>query len=255
MGRLSGKAAAITGGASGIGEATARLFAEEGARVAFADMDAERGRMVAENLKSKGADVLFVEAHVEREAEAIGFVRQAAERLGRLDVLVNNAGMRLYHSVIDATEQSWDAILGVNVKSYAFCAKAAIPEMRRAGGGAIVNVASIRAITAGPNTLQYDTTKAAVTGLTRALAMQHASEGIRVNAVGPGPILTRFHERRAASQGKTIEQYREQFGAGTMLNRPGTPREVANCILFLASDDASYVTGTVLFVDGGQTAI
>jgi NAD(P)-dependent dehydrogenase (short-subunit alcohol dehydrogenase family) len=255
MGRLGGKAAAITGGASGIGEATARLFAEEGARVAFADMDAERGRMVAEDLESKGADVVFVEAHVEREAEAIDFVRQAAERFGRLDVLVNNAGMRLYHSVVDATEQSWDAILGVNVKSYAFCAKAAIPEMRRTGGGAIVNVASIRAITAGPNTLQYDTTKAAVTGLTRALAMQHAREGIRVNAVGPGPILTRFHERRAASQGKTIEQYREQFGAGTMMNRPGTPREVANCILFLASDDASYVTGTVLFVDGGQSAI
>jgi NAD(P)-dependent dehydrogenase (short-subunit alcohol dehydrogenase family) len=128
MGRLSGKAAAVTGGASGIGEATARLFAEEGARVAFADMDAERGRMVAEDLKSKGTDVLFVEAHVEREAEAIGFVRQAAERFGRLDVLVNNAGMRLYHSVVDATEQSWDSIIGVNVESYAFCAKAAIPE-------------------------------------------------------------------------------------------------------------------------------
>jgi NAD(P)-dependent dehydrogenase (short-subunit alcohol dehydrogenase family) len=254
MGRLDGRVAAVTGGASGIGEATARLFAAEGAQVAIADIDAERGRAVAEELRARGAGGIFVETHTDREADCVAFVRAARERLGRLDVLVNNAGMRLYQTVVQASEASWDAILAVNVKGYAFCAKAAIPLMRETGGGSIVNVASIRSVVAGGNMVQYDTTKAAVAGLTRAMALDHAGDGIRVNAVCPGPIFTRFHERRAAAAGKTAEEFRAEFGGGTMLRRPGTPAEVAACILFLASDDASYVTGASLYVDGGQTA-
>src|SRR5882724_1519240 len=207
MGRLDGKVAAITGGASGIGEATARLFVEEGARVAIADMDAERGRMVADEIITAGGEVMFVEAHMEREADAINFIRRTVEQYGRLDILVNNAGMRLYQTVVEASEESWDAILGVNLKGYAFCAKAAIPEMRRTGGGSIVNVASIRSVVVGGNTPQYDTTKAAVAGLTRAMAVDHAADGIRVNAVCPGPIFTRFHERRATAAGKTFEEF------------------------------------------------
>jgi 2-hydroxycyclohexanecarboxyl-CoA dehydrogenase len=255
MGRLSGRVAAITGGASGIGEATARLLAEEGAQVAIADSDVDRGPRVADDIRAKGGRALFVETHTEREAEAIGFIQSARAEYGRLDVLVNNAGMRLYQTVVDASEESWDAILGVNLKGYAFCAKAAIPEMRRTGGGSIVNVASIRAVVAGGNMAQYDTTKAAVAGLTRAMALDHAAEGIRVNAVCPGPIFTRFHERRATAAGKTFDEFTAEFGRGTMLKRPGTPREVAAGILFLASDEASYVTGTCLYVDGGQTAM
>ena len=139
MGRLSGKVAAVTGGASGIGEATARLFAEEGARVAIADLDADRGRAVADEISA-----LFVETRTEREAEAMGVIRRARAELGRLDVLVNNAGRRLYQTVVDASEESWDAILGVNLKGYAFCAKAAIPEMRLTGGGSIVRLRRIR---------------------------------------------------------------------------------------------------------------
>jgi 2-hydroxycyclohexanecarboxyl-CoA dehydrogenase len=255
MGRLSGKVAAITGGASGIGEATARRFAQEGAHVALADIDAERGRAVAADIRATGARATFVETHTGREGEAATFVRGAREEFGRLDVLVNNAGMRLYQTVVDATEESWDAILAVNVKGYAFCAKAAIPEMRRTGGGSIVNIASVRSVVAGGNMVQYDTTKAAVAGLTRAMAKDHAAEGIRVNAVCPGPIFTRFHERRATAAGKTFEEFRAEFAHGTMLGRPGTPAEVAACILFLASDESSYVTGTCLYVDGGQAAM
>jgi NAD(P)-dependent dehydrogenase (short-subunit alcohol dehydrogenase family) len=254
MGRLSGKVAAVTGGASGIGEATVRLFVEEGARVAFADRDGERGARVADELQAHGGKVLFVQAQMEREAEALAFIQRAVEHFDRLDILVNNAGIRLYQHVTEASAESWDAILGVNVKGYAFCAKAAIPAMRRTGGGSIVNVASIRSIVAGENTVQYDTTKAAVAGMTRALAMDHAADGIRVNAVGPGPIFTPFHEHRAAAAGKSIDAFQEEFGRNTMLKRPGTPREVAACILFLASEEASYVTGTCLFVDGGATA-
>jgi len=255
MRRLEGKVAAITGGASGIGEATARRFAAEGAAVALADIDAERGRTVAREIEGAGGRALFVETHAGREADAVRFVRAARERWGRLDALVNNAGMRLYQTVVDASEESWDAILAVNVKGYAFCAKAAIPLMRETGGGSIVNVASIRSVVAGGNMVQYDTTKAAVAGLTRAMAHDHAADGIRVNAVCPGPIFTRFHERRAEAAGRTHDDFRAEFGRGTMLRRAGTPAEVAACILFLASDDASYVTGASLYVDGGHTAL
>lgn len=199
MRRLNGKVAAVTGGASGIGEATVRLFVEEGARVAFADRDGARGAQVVEDIKARDGEVLFVEAHMEREAEAMAFIHRTVEYFGRLDILVNNAGIRLYQTVTEASEESWDTIWGVNVKGYAFCAKAAIPAMRRTGGGSIVNTASIRAVVAGGNMVQYDTTKAAVAGLTRGLALDHAAGGIRVNAVCPGPIFTRFHERRAAS--------------------------------------------------------
>lgn len=257
MGRLSGKVAAVTGGASGIGEETVRLFVAEGARVAFADRDGGRGAAIASSIKAAGGDVVFTEADLGNEAEAMQFVKRAAEHFGALDILVNNAGIRVYQPIIDASEESWDRILGVNVKGYAFCTKAAIPEMRRAGSGNIVNIASTRAVAAGVggNTVQYDTTKAAVAGMTRSLALHHAEDGIRVNAVCPGPILTPFHEQRAAAAGKPIDVYREEFGRCTMLKRPGTPREVASCILFLASDEASFVTGTCLFVDGGETAL
>jgi len=255
MARLNGKVAAVSGGASGIGEATVRRFVMEGAKVAFADRDVERGKRVAAEIAASGGQVIFVEAHVQREVEAADFVRQAAQRFGRLDILVNNAGVRLYHTVEEASAESWDEILGVNLKGYAFCAKAAMSLLRQAGGGNIVNVASVRSVTSIGKTTQYDTTKAAVAGLTRALAIDHAGEGIRVNAVCPGPIFTRFHERRATTAGKAFEEFKAEFGRGTMLKRPGTPREVAACILFLASDEASYVTGTCLFVDGGQTAM
>jgi len=255
MGRLSGKIAAVTGGASGIGEATVRRFVAEGAKVAFADRDADRGKRVMAEIEATGDQALFVEAQLGREADAAAFVKQAADRFGRLDVLVNNAGIRLYHTVVEASAESWDEILGVNLKGYAFCAKAAIPIMREAGGGSIVNVASVRSVTSVGKTTQYDTTKAAVAGLTRGMAADHAPDGVRVNAVCPGPIYTPFHERRIRELGRTLEQYQEDAARGTMLRRPGTPEEVAACILFLASDDASYVTGTLLFVDGGYTAM
>ena len=255
MGRLSGKIAAVTGGASGIGEATVRRFVAEGAKVAFADRDADRGKRVMAEIEATGGQALFIEAQLGREADAAAFVKQAADRFGRLDALVNNAGIRLYHTVVEASAESWDEILGVNLKGYAFCAKAAIPIMREAGGGSIVNVASVRSVTSVGKTMQYDTTKAAVAGLTRGMAADHAPDGVRVNAVCPGPIYTPFHERRIRELGRTLEQYREDAARGTMLRRPGTPEEVAACILFLASDDASYVTGTLLFVDGGYTAM
>jgi 2-hydroxycyclohexanecarboxyl-CoA dehydrogenase len=255
MGKLDGMVAAVTGGASGIGEATVRRFIVEGAQVAFADRDAERGRRVAAEIAADGGRAVFVEADVGSEAACLAFVQKAVERFGRLNILVNNAGIRMYQTVVEATAESWDEILSVNLKSYAYCAKGAIPAMREAGGGSIVNVASVRSIVAGGNNIQYDTTKHAVAGLTRGLAMDHGAERIRVNAVCPGPIFTPFHARRLQSTGKTVAQYNEDAASRTMLKRPGRAEEVAACILFLASNDASYVTGSLLFVDGGMTAI
>ena len=255
MGRFAGKVTAVTGGASGIGEAAVRRFIEDGARVAFADRDAERGRRIAAELESQGATVHFVEADMGKEADAAGFIETAAARFDRLDVLVNNTGIRRYQAVTEASKESWDEMLAVNLLSYALCSRAAIPVMAAAGGGAIVNVASIRSLIAGPKCVQYDTTKAAVLGLTRSMARDHAAQGVRVNAVGPGPIFTPFHERRAEALGQTHESYVEAFGAETMMKRPGTAREVANGIAFLASGEASYITGTCLFIDGGQTAL
>jgi 2-hydroxycyclohexanecarboxyl-CoA dehydrogenase len=255
MGKLTGKVAAVTGGASGIGEATVRLFIAEGAEVAFADRDAARGQRVAAEIAAAGGKAMFVEADVGREATCLGFIRQTVERFGRLNVLVNNAGIRMYQTVVEATAESWDEILSVNLKSYAYCAKGAIPAMRKAGGGSIVNVASVRSVVAGGNNIQYDTAKHAVAGLTRGLAMDHGAEGIRANAVCPGPIFTPFHARRLQTAGRTVAQYNEDAASRTMLKRPGRAEEVAACILFLASDDASYVTGSLLFADGGMTAM
>ncbi len=255
MGRLQGKVAAVTGGASGIGEATVRRFVAEGASVAFCDRDAERGQRVAAELQAAGGKVAFTHADVGTEAACVTFVNSAAQTFGRLDILVNNAGIRKYEKIDEASEASWNEILNVNLKSYAFCAKAAVPLMRRGNGGAIVNVASVRSVVASGGNLLYDTTKAAVAGMTRALAADHSAEGIRANAVGPGPIFTPFHARRIAAAGETVEQYNAKAAQGTMMKRPGRAEEVAAAILFLASDDASYVTGALLFVDGGMTAM
>lgn len=253
MGRMTGKVVALTGGAGGIGEATMRRFLDEGARVAFCDWNEEGGTALAKSLSEAGHAVVFVRTDVQHEAEAASFIAKAVESFGTVDVLVNNAGVRNYQDVTEASAESWDRLLGVNLKGYAFCAKAAIPVMRAHGGGVIVNVASVRSLVAGPKMVQYDTTKAAILGLTRSMARDHAADGIRVTAVGPGPIFTSFHEQRAKNLGQTSEEYVAAFGADTMMKRPGTPREVANAILFLASDEASFITGTCLFVDGGQT--
>ena len=248
---LDGKVAVITGGAGGIGEATVRRFLDEGVRVMFLDWNREAGNALAETV---GENARFMHGDVSDESDCDALAARTMEQFGRIDILVNNAGIRNYESVTETDAAGWDRILGVNLMGYVFCAKACIPHMQQTGGGAIVNVASIRSLQAGPKTVQYDTSKAAILGLTRSVARDYADAGIRVNAVGPGPIFTPFHKQRATDAGLTAEQYRDRFGASTMLKRPAEPTEVASAITFLASDDASYITGTCLYVDGGHTA-
>ena len=251
MGRMDGKVAAITGGAGGIGAATVRRFLEEGARVAFCDLDSEKGAAFEKRLGT--ADSFFTSADVSQEMDTARFIEETMSRFGRVDVLVNNAAIRNYVDVTEASAESWDRVLGVNLLGFAFCAKAAIPAMKNVGGGVVVNIASVRSLKAGPKCVQYDTTKAAILGLTRSMARDHAADNVRVMAVGPGPIFTDFHEKRAEEMGQTHDEYKKEFGADTMLNRPAEPVEVANVILFVASDEASFMTGTCVFVDGGET--
>ena len=253
MGSMDGKVTAITGGAGGIGAATVSRFLEEGGRVAFCDVDTEKGIAFEKGLGTD--DTFFMTADVSRESDAARFIAETVSRFGGIDVLVNNAAIRNYVDVTEATAESWDRVLGVNLKGFAFCAKAAITEMKNTNGGVVVNLASVRSLVAGLKCVQYDTTKAAILGLTRSMARDHAPDNVRVMAVGPGPIFPEFHEKRAEEFGQTHDEYKKEFGADTMLNRPGAPVEVANAILFVASDEASFMTGTCVFVDGGETGL
>jgi NAD(P)-dependent dehydrogenase (short-subunit alcohol dehydrogenase family) len=253
MGQLDGKVAVVTGGGSGIGEATAKRFAAEGARAVIVDRDPEGGERVVAEIRGAGGEAAFLKAEVSIEAEALALAPFTVERFGALHILVNNAGARVYGPVTEATEESWDHILAVNVKALGLCAKAAIPEMAKAGGGAIVSVSSANAIQGRAGMAQYDAAKAAVLGLTRSLAYDHAAQGIRANAVCPGPTITQFHIKNAARRGVSEAELREQGKAG-LLKRWAESREIAAAILFLASDEASYITGATLMVDGGLSA-
>jgi NAD(P)-dependent dehydrogenase (short-subunit alcohol dehydrogenase family) len=252
--RLPDKVAVITGGASGIGRATALRFAEEGARVAILDRDSARGEQVLAQLRERGHPALFLQADIADEEQ----VRQAMEKtqaeFGALHILVNNAAAFVFGSY-NATAEEWERVLSVNIKGTALCSKYAVDAMiRAAGGGAIVNVTSISAFVAQERSLPYNTSKAALLGLNRCLAMDLAPHKIRVNAVAPGCIDTPQLRADIERAGMTFEQGLALEGPLHLLNRYGTAEEVANAILFLASDEASFITGTCLMVDGGYTA-
>ena len=256
-GRMAGRVALVTGGGGGIGEATARLFAEEGAAVALLDTDAAAVEAAAAAIRSAvpGAQVLPLTGDVTRESDARRLVDEAAARWGALHTLVNVAGVRVYAALADADAAAWERILGVNVLGTAYCCKAALPRLRAAGCGTIVNVSSVYGLMGRSGMGQYDTTKAAVLGFTRALAVEEAPHRIRVNAVCPGGTITPYHIRRAAARGVSEAEMRTQRAGDNLLGRWAEPREVAYPILFLASDESSFVTGATLMVDAGRSIL
>jgi dihydroanticapsin dehydrogenase len=245
--------AIVTGGAAGIGRATCELFAEEGARVIVADIDAEGGPAVARALGAGGADAAFVPTDVAREADARRLTDETVARFGRVDVLVNNAAVFVLKG-LDATVEDWRESLGVNVVGTALVTRYAAAAMKRRGAGAIVNLGSISSVVAQPDFVAYSATKAALLQMTRNMALDLAPFGIRVNAVCPGTIVTQATERHRVQAGLSMAEFLAQEGPKHLLNRVGRPREVAEAILFLASDAASFITGTHLMVDGGYTA-
>ena len=252
--RLRDKVAVVTGGADGIGAATAELFAEQGARVAIGDVDEAGGRRVEQRIAAAGGQAVFVRTDISQEADVARLVATAAERFGALHVLVNNAATFVLKGV-EATPEDWRRSLDVNVVGTALCTRYAAEAIERSGGGAIVNLASISSFVAQPQFVTYSATKAAILQMTRNLALDLAPSGIRVNCVCPGTILTRASRDHMERVGMTLEQFVAAEAQKHLLNRIGDPREVAWAILFLASDEASFITGAHLMVDGGYTAI
>ena len=250
--RLRDKVAIITGGASGIGQATARFFAENGARVVVADIDAERGLETVSSIRRDGREAVFVRADVSKEDEARSITEEAVRQFARVDILVNDAAVFVLKG-FSATAEEWQQSFAVNIMGMVYCTKYASAAMKKTGG-AIVNLGSISSWVAEPDCFTYSATKGAILQMTRNMAMDLAPHGIRVNCVCPGTILTSASIGHMEKIGLTLEQFKAEEGARTLLKRLGDPREVASAILFLASDEASYITGTSLMVDGGYTA-
>ncbi len=251
--RLARKVAIVTGAASGIGRATAIRFSHEGASVAIFDRDLDRGHTVLQEIRATHGKAMFFPVDVSVEADVSEAIRRVEHEFQRIDILVNNAAAFVFGSY-QATQADWERVLSVNVMGAAFCAKYAVDAMIRAGGGAIVNVTSISGFVAQEQSIPYNTSKAALLGLNRCLAMDLAQHKIRVNAVAPGCIDTPQLRADVARAGLTFEEDLAIEGPLHLLNRFGTADEVSNAILFLASDEASFVTGTCLMVDGGYTA-
>ena len=253
--RLPNKVALITGGSNGIGRATCLRFAEEDASVVIADLDEPAGSQLAEQLQRQGGRALFVRTDVSNEESVRNLVEQTLTEFSSIDILINNAAAFVLRG-IDASIDEWKQVLGVNVVGTALVTKHVVPEMKRAGGGAIVNLGSISSFIAQPEFVTYSTTKAAISNMTRCLAEDLADSQIRVNAVCPGTVWTRIVEDLTRQQGldRAAADAHSDWGAAHMLKRIAEPREVANAILFLASQEASFITGENLMVDGGYTA-
>jgi NAD(P)-dependent dehydrogenase (short-subunit alcohol dehydrogenase family) len=250
MSRLDGRVAVVTGAGQGIGEAIARRFAEEGAAVVAANRSVDKGEHVAGAIRAAGGEALFVATDVTREAEVERLVARTLAAFGRIDVLCNNAGVGILRSVVDSTMQEYDYVMDVNVRGVFLCCKHAIPVMLGHGPGAIVNLASVASFVGFREDAAYCASKGAVLMLTRQLSLDYARQGIRVNAVCPGFIETPELRHYVEQQADPAAALAEVVGLHP-IGRIGEPAEVAAVAAFLASDDAAFVTGAAVAVDGG----
>ncbi|MBZ5600326.1 MAG: SDR family oxidoreductase [Acidobacteriia bacterium] len=252
-GALKGKTALITGGACGIGRATAHLFAREGAAVVIADRNEPSGSAVAGEITAFGGRAIFVPANVTSAADCQRVVERAIQEFGAIHVLLNNAGIIRRASILELSEQDWDRVMAVNVKSVFLMSKSVIPSMEQAGGGSIINMASGWGLTGGPKAAVYCASKGAVVQLTKAMAIDHGPQKIRVNCICPGDTDTDMLHTEAQQLGEPKDRFLAE-AARRPLGRVGQPEEIAQAALYLASDAASFVTGTALVVDGGGLA-
>ena len=250
---LAGKVALITGGASGIGRASALLFARAGAAVAVVDLDQQAGQTVVEEVVRGGGQAIFERADVTRADECARAVRRTVSELGGIHVLFNNAGIIRRASVVELSEEDWDRVMAVNVKSMFLMSRLVVPIMVKNGGGSIINMASGWGLAGGPRAAVYCASKGAVVLLTKAMALDHGPQHIRVNCICPGDTDTNMLRQEAQQLGEREDRFLSE-SAHRPLGRVGRPEEIAQAALYLASDAASFVTGTALVVDGGGLA-
>jgi NAD(P)-dependent dehydrogenase (short-subunit alcohol dehydrogenase family) len=251
--KLRDKVALITGGTSGIGEATSLLFAQEGARVAITGRSAERGRALVSKIESGGGKAIFLECDVRSAEQCRRTIEATLKAFGRLDVLFNNAGVYYPHTALDCTEDEWDLQIDTNLKGTFLMSKYALPGMIAQGSGTIINNSSGWGLVGGDAAVAYCASKGGVVLLTKAMAIDHGRQGIRVNCVCPGDVDTPMLPDDARRRGLKWEDYLAG-AANRPMGRIGTPEEIAKAVLFLASDDSSFMTGAALVVDGGGTA-
>ena len=248
---LGKKVCLITGGAQGIGEACARLFLEQGAKVVIVDIQSERGQSLASQLQQLGHEILFIASDIGNKIEVDAVIKKVIAQHGRLDVLVSNAGIFKAAPFLEVSESDFDEVLRVNLKGAFLMGQAAARVMKDQGGGAIVHMSSVNGVLAIPEIASYNVSKGGLNQLTRAMALALADDGIRVNAVAPGTIATELASKAVL----TSEEARNKILGRTPMKRLGDPSEVAHVVAFLASDAASYITGEVITVDGGRMAL
>ncbi|MBY0501198.1 MAG: glucose 1-dehydrogenase [Alphaproteobacteria bacterium] len=249
MGKLRGKVAIITGASMGMGRSEAHLFAQEGATVIITDINVSEGEKTTQEINAFGGKALFLKHDVASEEDWKRVIEETLKLYGKIDILVNNAGVLLQKAVEQTTSEEWDKIFNVNAKSVFYGCKYVAPAMRKAGGGSIVNISSIYGLIGAPSAAAYQAAKGAVRLLTKAVSVDYAKDKIRVNSVHPGLIETPMTEGILHDP-----REKEWFLSKTLLGRPGQAIEVAKAVLFLASEDSSYMTGSELVVDGGFTA-
>jgi NAD(P)-dependent dehydrogenase (short-subunit alcohol dehydrogenase family) len=251
-GRLEGKVAFVTGAGQGIGRAIARKMVAEGASVVIAELNRDSGQAVADELNAAGHQALFIPTDVIRENDIKQAIEQTTSHFGKLDILVNNAGITFRYEAVTMTEEQWYAAMDVDVKGVWLCCKYAIPHMQAQGGGAIVNISSVHGRVTAPKYFPYGAAKAAVLGLTRNIALDYGPHNIRINAICPGWVRTEAVEEWIHSQ-PDPKAYEDRILSFQPVRRIGTPEEIANLVAFVASDEASYMTGAELVIDGGLT--
>ncbi len=250
-GEFAGKVALVTGGSYGIGRAAAMALVRKGAKVVIADVDIKNGEETLRRIKEAGGDAIFVKTDVSQETEVETLIKKTIEKYDRLDCALNNAGIhKVFVSTVDFTQTDWNELIDVNLKSVWLCMKHEIPQMLEQGKGAIVNTSSVAGLIAAPSNPAYPASKHGVVGLTKSAAIEFARRGIRINCICPGPIRTGMHESLVAVAPEVVEMMNTKVPMG----RIGEPEEAAAAAIWLCSDEASYITGHALPVDGGLVA-